>query len=50
MFKRFGVVYCLLCGCETTEADGVCDDCLEGVDQELKTVIPLERELAIEDR
>lgn len=62
MFKRVGVVYCFICGCETSEVDGVCDDCLDGlsavamrgrlrqVDQELKIVVPLERELAVEDR
>ena len=24
-----GVVYCILCGRETSEGDGVCDGCLE---------------------
>ena len=27
-----GVTYCILCGGETVEEDGVCDECLERVD------------------
>ena len=50
--KRFGVVYCILCGRETAEGDGVCDDCLDGLGQNwgvrLDRSDSVEKELVVE--